>query len=263
MLDTADRPTASDKINILGVGVDPIDMNIAVKRIDQLIAADQSQYVCVTPIHSIMDCQADPNLRSIFNRAALVTPDGMPVVWICNWLGKHTTQRVYGPDLLLRVCASSQQSRHRHFFYGGADGVAEQLAVVLKERFPDMQIAGTCSPPFKQLSSEEDQEIVNQINAAKPDIVWVGLGAPKQEQWMADHIDSINGTLFIGIGAAFDFHTGRVRQAPYWMQRSGLEWLFRLGMEPKRLWRRYLVGNTRFLFKFFLQQTGLRTYTLG
>ncbi len=238
-------------------------MKIATDRINRWVDSETSHYVCVTPVHSIMDCQSDPDLRHIFNRASMVTPDGMPVVWICNWLGQHRTERVYGPDLLLEVCANSQANGHRHFFYGGHQGVADQLADVLQKRFPKLQVAGTYSPPFGKLSAEEDARIVDHINQCRPDIVWVGLGSPKQERWMADHVDSLPGIVQIGIGAAFDFHTGRIRQAPFWMQRSGLEWFFRLIMEPRRLWRRYLVGNSLFLFNLAMQRTGLRTYPLS
>ena len=251
-----------ERANILGVGVSAIDMGIALAVIDQWIAYKTAHYVCVTPVHGIMECQADPALRTIYNQAGLVTPDGMPVVWLTRSLGFPRVSRVYGPDLMLAVCEHSQARSYRHFFFGGAEGVAEKLAEVLTHRYPLLQVAGTYCPPFRSLAPEEDEAIVATINKTKPDIVWVGLGAPKQERWMAEHVNRIPGAVLIGVGAAFDFHTGRKAQAPRWMQHSGLEWLFRLASEPRRLWRRYLVYNTQFVFRVLLQTTRLRRYTL-
>jgi N-acetylglucosaminyldiphosphoundecaprenol N-acetyl-beta-D-mannosaminyltransferase len=163
---------------------------------------------------------------------------------------------------MLAVCERSQRNGHRHFFYGGAEGVAETLRANLHDRFPKMQTTGTISPPYKVLSDAENDALVDQINATNPDIVWVGLGSPKQERWMARNIDRLNASVVIGVGAAFDFHAGRVQQAPRWMQRSGTEWLFRLLAEPRRLWRRYLIGNSLFVLKFTAQVCGLKSYAL-
>jgi N-acetylglucosaminyldiphosphoundecaprenol N-acetyl-beta-D-mannosaminyltransferase len=251
------------KVNILGVGIDPINMDDALEQIDRWIDLGESKYVCVTPVHSVMECQNDESLRQIFNDAGMVTPDGMPVVWICQWNGHKETHRVYGPDLMLAACDRSQTNGHKHFFYGGAEGVAETLRSNLHNQFPKMQTTGTISPPYKLLSDAENEALVDQINATNPDIVWVGLGSPKQERWMAKNIDRLNASVVIGVGAAFDFHAGRVRQAPRWMQRSGTEWLFRLLSEPRRLWRRYLVGNSLFVLKFTAQVCGLKSYTLA
>ncbi|QDT09753.1 WecB/TagA/CpsF family glycosyltransferase [Planctomycetes bacterium K23_9] len=256
-------PVKSSKVNILGVAVDAINMGVAIEKIDQWIQSGASQYVCVTPVHSVMECQDDDDLRDIFNQAGMVTPDGMPVVWICNWFGFKDARRVYGPDLMLTLCDHSQKPGYRHFFYGGAEGVAPTLSENLQKRFPDMKSVGTLSPPYKALSESENRAMVDTINAANPDIVWVGLGSPKQERWMAKNIDVLNASVVIGVGAAFDFHVGRVRQAPAWMQRSGMEWFFRLIMEPRRLWRRYLIGNSRFVVKFFMQVTGLKSYAIA
>jgi N-acetylglucosaminyldiphosphoundecaprenol N-acetyl-beta-D-mannosaminyltransferase len=251
------------RVNILGVGVSAINMDLAVESIDGWIARNEKQYVCVTPVASVVDCLRSDDLRAIFNRAGLVTPDGMPLVWLGRRLGNPQMARVYGPDLMLAVCERAAQRGYRHFFYGGADGVAQELAETLKRRIPGTQVAGTLTPPFRPLTPEEDEAHVRAINESGAHIVWIGLGAPKQEFWMAAHRDRLNAPLLIGVGAAFDFHTGRKPQAPRWMQRSGLEWLFRLATEPRRLWKRYLIGNSIFLANLFLQLSGLRRYPLG
>ncbi len=177
----------------------------------------------------------------------------MPLVWLSRLYGWRNTRRVYGPDLMLDLCERSLATGYRHFFYGGQEGVPDRLSDRLQRRFPGLIVAGTYSPPFRTPTEEEDEEIVRRINDAKPDIVWVGLSTPKQEHWMAQHVDRLAASVLIGVGAAFDFHAGVKRQAPRWMQQSGLEWLFRLGSEPRRLWRRYLVNNPMFVWLMFLQ----------
>jgi N-acetylglucosaminyldiphosphoundecaprenol N-acetyl-beta-D-mannosaminyltransferase len=258
------RPTSPPpaRVNILGVGVSPITMDHALSTFDDWIARRDPHYVCVTNLHGIIESQRDPRLRSIHNGAGLVTPDGMPLVWVSRLLGFRGVERVYGPDLLLAVCEHSTRRGYRHFFYGGAAGVPEQLAATLRRRFPGLRVAGTYSPPFRPLTDEEQTGIIRRINAASPDIVWVGLSTPKQEHWMAAHTGRLTAPVLAGIGAAFDFHAGRKKQAPRWMQRSGLEWCFRLGTEPRRLWRRYATIIPTFLVLFGLQVVGLREYTL-
>lgn len=194
-----------------------------------------------------MESRRDPDLRRIHNRAGLVTPDGMPLVWLCRSAGFVSTRRVYGPDLLLAACEHFLDSSVRHFFYGGADGVPELLACRLGERFPGLAVAGTYSPPFRSLTGPEDEAIIRMIDDSGADIVWVGLSTPKQEHWMAGHVGRLTAPVLVGIGAAFDFHAGLKRQAPLWMQRAGLEWLFRLLQEPRRLGPRYLVNNPLFI----------------
>jgi len=213
-------------------------------------------------VHTVMECQRDPALKRIHNRSGMTTPDGMPLVWLSRLHGHRHVSRVYGPDLLIAVCQESIRAGYRHFFYGGAEGVPEALAAALLRRFPGLVVAGTYSPPFRPLTPEEDEQIVAMINRARPDIVWVGLGAPKQEYWMAEHVGRLEAPVMVGVGAAFDFHSGRKKQAPRWMQRSGLEWLFRLLTEPRRLWRRYLINNPLFLWLVALQLLGLRRYPL-
>ena len=241
-------PTASPpRANILGVGVSAIDVGQALDTITKWIENGERRYVCVSGVHGLMECQRDATLRRIHNQAGLVTPDGMPLVWLSRLKGFGGVRRVYGPDLMLDCCRVSIERGYRHFLYGGADGVPELLAERLRQRFPGLRIVGCLSPPFRALSPEEDESIVRRINDADPDIVWVGLSTPKQERWMHAHRDRILAPVLIGVGAAFDFHAGLKRQAPRWMRHSGLEWLFRLGTEPRRLWRRYLVNNPLFL----------------
>ena len=233
----AERPPP--RVAVLGVGISAIRMADAVALFESWIAARERHYVCVVPAHSVMDCQDDPELCAIVNAAGLVTPDGMSLVWLLRWRGYRDTERVYGPDLLLAACERSVAAGWRHFFLGGEAGVATELAARLQRRFPALAVAGSLSPPFRDLSAAEDAALCRAINDAGPDIVWVGLGSPKQERWMAAHREALSASVLIGVGAAFDFLSGRRRQAPRWVQRSGLEWLFRLTLEPRRLWRRY------------------------
>jgi N-acetylglucosaminyldiphosphoundecaprenol N-acetyl-beta-D-mannosaminyltransferase len=252
-----------ERVNVLGVGVSAVTMVEALALIDRWIATGSRRYVCVTGVHGVMESQSDPALREIHNCAGLVTPDGMPLVWL-SWLRGHRhVERVYGPDLMLACCAASVSKGYRHFFYGGAPGVPERLAANLLERFPGLTIAGTWSPRFGEPTPSETRSAIERINAAQPHFVWVGLSTPKQERWMAGHIELLSAPVLIGVGAAFDFHAGLKRQAPRWMQNSGLEWLFRLGTEPRRLWRRYLTNNPRFVWHTLLQLSGFARYDLS
>ncbi len=205
-------------------------------------------YVCICNVHNVMIARDDPDYAAALNGAEIATPDGMPLVWALRRMG-YRQARVYGPDLLLAFAAHAAQEAEpvRSYFYGGAPGVAEDLGAKLARRFPGLSVAGCESPPFRELSAEEDAAAVARINDSGAHVCWVGLGAPKQERWMAAHADRVE-PVMVGIGAAFDFLTGRVRQAPRWMMRLGLEWFFRLGAEPRRLWRRYLYYNPRFLW---------------
>lgn len=246
------------RANILGVGVSAINMEMALRTIEEWIARQEPHYVCVTGVHGVMESWRDGELRRTHNAAGLVTPDGMPLVWLSRFMGFRQVERVYGPDLMLAVCERSATRGYRQFFYGGAPGVAEKLASRLQSRFPGLQVAGFYSPPFRALTPEEDRTVAERINVAKPSILWVGLSTPKQERWMAEHVTRLNAPVLIGVGAAFDFHAGHKRQAPRWMQQGGLEWLFRLLMEPRRLWRRYLINNPWFLWLVLLQALGRR-----
>ena len=250
------------RVNILGVGVSAVNMATAVAKIQDWIRGGESHYVCVVPVHSIMDCVRDAELRRIVNRSAMSTPDGMPVVWLCRMKGFRDVRRVYGPDLMLEVCRVSEKAGYRHYFLGGEEGVPEQLARNLKIRFPLLQVAGSYSPPFRELTPAETDEMIARVNQNRPDILWVGLGSPKQEQWMASNVESLGVPVTIGVGAAFDFHAGKKKQAPRWMQRSGLEWLFRLASEPRRLWKRYLKANPTFVVLVVLQTLGLKKFSM-
>ena len=224
---------------ILGVEISCINMRMAIEQFDKWLVERSIHYVCVTPAHSIMDSYTDPKLRPIFNASGMTTPDGMAVVWILHLKGHREVKRVYGPDLLLAICMHGLEKNYRHFFFGGAPAVAEKLAEKLSRRVRGLKVAGTLTPPFHDLSAEEDETITDQINAARADIVWVGLSSPKQEIWMHAHLGKLNAPVMVGVGAAFDFIAGNKPQAPIWMQHSGLEWLFRFANEPKRLWPRY------------------------
>jgi N-acetylglucosaminyldiphosphoundecaprenol N-acetyl-beta-D-mannosaminyltransferase len=253
---------AIQRVNILGVGISVINLPTALTAIGDAVRARRKGYICVTGVHGVMEAQEDATLRRILNQAFLCTPDGMPMVWM-GWLrGHREMSRVYGPDLMLEVCAWSEKNGCRHFFFGGAPGVAEQLREKLTARFPNLQVVGGYTPPFRPLNVEETKQLQEMVRAAQPDILWVGLSTPKQEKFMAEFLPRLDVTLMIGVGAAFDFHSGRVKQAPRWMQRTGLEWFFRLCCEPKRLWKRYLKNNPVFAWKIFRQFTGLKKYEL-
>lgn len=247
--------------NILGVNVCAIDMGLALQAVKRWIDDSNPHYVCVTPAHSIMDAYYDEDFRRILNGSGLTTPDGMSVVWLLRLLGHKNVDRVYGPDLMLETCRFGLAHNWRHYFYGGEEGVAESLASRLTEKFDGLQIAGTHSPPFRELTDAEDQGIVETINSTNPDIVWVGLSSPKQERWMAEHLGKVEAPVMIGVGAAFDFLSGNKLQAPRWIQRSGLEWLFRLATEPKRLWPRYRQYPL-FMWLVLLQMLNLREFPI-
>src|SRR5580700_6704411 len=214
-------------VNVLGVGISVLNLQTALDEIAATVRTRHQGYICVTGVHGVMEAQADENFRRILNGAFLCTPDGMPMVWAGKLNGHREMRRVYGPDLLPAVCALSESNPCRQFFFGGADGVAELLAETLKAKFPKLEIVGTFTPPFRPLNAAEEKQFVETIRAARPDILWVGLSTPKQEKFMAEFLPKLDVTLMIGVGAAFDFLSGRVRQAPRWMQRGGLEWFYR------------------------------------
>ena len=250
------------RVNVLGIGLSVLNLDSALAAISAALANKTKGYICVTGVHGVMESQSDPVLRGILNRAFLNTPDGMPMVWAGTLRGHREMSRVYGPDLMNLVCDWSRQKNYTHFFYCGGDGVALELKRRLEEKFPGLKVVGTYTPPFRALNADEEAELIRTVATLKPDMIWVGLSTPKQERFMAQYGPKLAATLMFGVGAAFDFHAGRVRQAPRWMQRSGLEWLFRLCCEPKRLWKRYLKNNPIFLWKFFCQLAGLKKYGL-
>ena len=217
-------------------------------------AAALAHYICVVPVHGIVMAQDDPELRRIFNEADIATPDGMPVVWAMRSFGVKGQQRVYGPTLMLRLCEKAAASGLRIFLYGGRPEIISVLEQRLRNQYPRLVIAGSYTPPFRLLTPAEEEQVSRMILESNADIVFVGTGAPRQEQWMYEHRRCFPGATLIGVGAAFDFHAGRVRQAPAWMQAAGLEWLFRLMMEPRRLWKRYLLVTPRFLPLWAIQK---------
>jgi N-acetylglucosaminyldiphosphoundecaprenol N-acetyl-beta-D-mannosaminyltransferase len=249
-------------VNVLGVGLSVLNLPGALDEIAAAILARRKGYICVTGVHGVMEAQEDTAFRSILNHAFLCTPDGMPMVWMGKIHGHKEMRRVYGPDLMLDVCAWGEKNGCRHFFYGGAPGVADQLAEKLKARFPKMEVAGTFTPPFRPLNADEEKQLAEMVRAAKPDIMWVGLSTPKQERFAAEFLPKLEVTLIIAVGAAFDFHSGRVKQAPRWMQRTGLEWFYRLCQEPRRLAKRYFRNNPLFVLKIIGQLSGLKKYPL-
>lgn len=242
-----------DRVNILGVGVSAITMYDATSMLENWIREGGSNYVCITGVHGVMESLRDPTLQDIHNAAGMVTPDGMPLVWMSRLLGFPDVERVYGPDLTREMSAISAARGYRNYYFGGGPGTAERLRDTLSRAYPGLQVAGTCCPPFRPLTAEEDEAIVRDINAARPDIVWVGLSTPKQERWMASHVGRITAPVLVGVGAAFDFLSGNKRQAPRWMQCNGLEWAFRLAMEPRRLAGRYLRNNPTFVVRALRQ----------
>ncbi|MDQ6650301.1 MAG: WecB/TagA/CpsF family glycosyltransferase, partial [Actinomycetota bacterium] len=234
------------RVDVLGVHVSAIDEPAAVDEVTRWIEQRERSYVCVTGVHGVMESQGDDALRAIHNDSGLTTPDGMPLVWSAHRAGAAHVRRVYGPDLMLALLARAADRGWTSYFYGGAEGVADLLAERMSARFPGLRVVGTFSPPFRALTQDEDDAVVRRINQAAPDLVWVGLSTPKQERWMGAHRSRLDAPALLGVGAAFDFHAGLMPQAPGWMQRSGLEWAYRLAREPRRLWRRYLRNNPRF-----------------
>jgi N-acetylglucosaminyldiphosphoundecaprenol N-acetyl-beta-D-mannosaminyltransferase len=234
------------RVDVLGIHVSVTDLDETVETFCRWIANGERRLVCVSDMNALLHARADERLTAVYNTSGLTLADGMPLVWAGRSAGFDRMARVCGPDLLERVMADAAKHGWSQYFYGGADGVAEQLRDTFTAKHPGLRVAGVYSPPFRALSPEEDAGIVDRINEAAPDIVWVGLGAPKQERWMAEHRDRLDAPILVGVGAAFDFHTGRLDRAPVWMQKAGLEWSHRLAKEPRRLWKRYVLGIPRF-----------------
>ena len=213
-----------------------------------MVSEDEPGYVCHVAVNSLLNARRDPQVRQAFRGAELTVPDGMPIVWALRSLGADIEDRVYGPDLMLKLCGRSAAGGLRHFLYGGRDRDATvALAAALHERFPGISIAGSWTPPYRDLTAAEETEVVELIDGSSADIVWVGTGSPRQEKWMAAMRPRLRAPVLVGVGAAFDFHAGLVAQEPRWMQRSGLEWAYRLRREPRRLAPRYLRDNPTFL----------------
>jgi N-acetylglucosaminyldiphosphoundecaprenol N-acetyl-beta-D-mannosaminyltransferase len=249
------------KFPVLGVNVDAVQIPDVIARMSHWI--DQrttTRYITVTGMHGVMEAHYDKAFRAVLDNADMVVPDGMPLVWISRLRGHGLARRCYGPELMLRFCQETARLGYRHFFYGGEAGVPQHLAARLELLCPGIHIAGMDSPPFRQLTPHEDAAAVEMINASAPDVLWVGLGTPKQDRWMYEHRHQLRVPVMVGVGAAFDFLAERKKQAPPWMQEHGLEWLFRLVQEPRRLWKRYLLHGPEFVALSALELLGLRRF---
>lgn len=219
----------------------------------EAISKRQKKYICVCPVSTIMECKKNEEVLTSVNSADLATPDGMAVVWIGRMLGYKNIRRVYGPELMQNICDISLKKGYRHYFYGSTQATQNKLQEKLSNKYPGLIISGSFSPPFRTLTKDEDDKIVEEINRSNSDIVWVGLGSPKQDLWMYRHRDRLNTPVMIGVGAAFDFLAEIKPQAPRWIRDNGFEWLFRLVTEPKRLWRRYLINYPLFVYYFLAE----------
>ena len=241
-------PEKFHTVDILGVKIAATNLSLACHTLGYWIKEDKRTYVCIAPVSTVMDCQRNEEYRGIVNNAGMTTPDGMPLVWLGKLKGSRIIERTYGPDLLLAFCKFGLEKGVRHFFYGGSEQTCRSLMVNLQNRFPGVRIVGHYVPPMRAGRQIEQGMVLEQINKAQPDVLWIGLGSPKQDYWMFDHRQKLNVPVMVGVGAAFDFLAGTKPQAPSWMQRSGMEWFFRLCCEPRRLWKRYLIGNTQFIY---------------
>ena len=247
------RPKTAE---VLGVPLALTDYEQTMDWIDATVAERGKSYLSAAAVHLVMVAQEDEKTRDAVDDATLIVPDGQPLVWALRSLG-HEASRVYGPDLMAKYCERSAGTGVRMYLYGGRNqGALVELALRLRRRYPGLQIVGGYSPPFRELTDDEEQWVVDDINRSKADVVWVGIGQPKQEIWMREYRDRLEAPMLIGVGAAFDFHAGLVPQAPNWMQKLGLEWVYRLAQEPRRLWRRYARYNPRFVAGFVRQKAG-------
>ena len=247
------------RLDVLGVQVSAIDIPIAVAEIDRWIRQGYRSYVTLTGVHGIMESVRSGEILRVHNEAGLVLPDGMPLVWLLWQGGFKFADRVYGPDLMPVLFNQSEETGYRHFLYGATPRTLALLKGNLKQKFPRAEIVGVHPPPFRSAGADEDEAVIEAINASAADIIWVGLSTPKQELWMAQHRHRLSAPVLIGVGAAFDFHAGLVRQAPRWLRRSGLEWIFRIAMQPRRLAKRYLRNNPTFLTLLVAERLGLRS----
>src|SRR5687767_9466908 len=248
------RPGEVRTREVLGLPIAMTDYAEAMDVMDGMIARREQGWVCAVAVHAVMVAQGDPEMRRALIDSSLTVPDGMPLVWAANMLGEDLPNRVYGPELMSRYSTRCADRGHRVWLYGGRDqGSLVQLALSMRRDHPGIKIVGGYSPPFRELTDEEEDALAEQINASNADILWVGIGVPKQEKWMARMRERLNVPVMCAVGAAFDFHAGRISQAPRWMQQRGLEWIYRIAQEPRRLLPRYLYFNPRFVLAFARQ----------
>ena len=252
----SNRPLA----NVLGIQVEALDMERTVERVHEALRERKKGYVCMVNVHGVMEAQRNPRIAAAYADAMITVPDGAPTVWVGRLQGFHWMKRVAGPDLMLEVFQRKQFRSCTHFLLGGKECVAEELSAKLRQRFPLTRIVGTYTPPFRSLSQSEEEALVAEICELKPDIIWVGISTPKQEDFMRRYLPKFDTVLMFGVGAAFDFHTGRIKDCPEWIKRAGLQWIHRLMQDPQHLWWRYLRNNPAFLWQIILQMTGLRKY---
>jgi N-acetylglucosaminyldiphosphoundecaprenol N-acetyl-beta-D-mannosaminyltransferase len=257
------KTTDVERFDVLGVRVSITDMEAAVDCSDHLVRSGGRGYICVTGVHGIMESQADSELLGIHNRSFMTVPDGMPLVWLGKFHGNPRMGRVYGPDFMIQLCRRAATRGYKIFLYGGAEGVAQDLKTALQRKCPGLRVVGIYTPPFRPLSEVEEIALKNEVAECKPDIIWVGLSTPKQERFMAKYLPILNCKLIIGVGAAFDMHTGRINDSPDFLKVCGLQWLHRLCQEPKRLWRRYLINNPKFVYEVARQFMGLSKIESG
>jgi N-acetylglucosaminyldiphosphoundecaprenol N-acetyl-beta-D-mannosaminyltransferase len=256
----APRSVTSPRVDLLGVGISDTNPADAVRTVEWWLEGGRKNYVCVTPVSGVMAAQEDPAALRAIDGAGLTVPDGMPLVWASRRAGARQAERVYGPDLMLALCELAAQRSWPCFFYGGKEGVADEVAAKLGSSYPGLPVAGTHCPPFRELTADEEDALTAQIDASGARIVWVGISTPKQDLWMARMVEGLRGPIvLIGVGAAFDVHAGLVKRPPDWLGPLGLFWLYRLAQEPRRLWRRYLVGNTKFVSGIIRRPPRLRT----
>lgn len=256
-------PPPVPRVDVLGTHISALTPQIAVDEISHWVENRVRSYVCVTGVHGVMESVRDAGLRHVHNASGLTIPEGMPLVWTGRWAGAHWMRRVYGPDLMLAILERAAERGWSSYLYGAEDGVPELLARRLTERIPGLNIVGGWSPPFRPLTSDEDDAVVQRINDSGADLVWVGLPSPGQEQWIADHRDRLTAPALLGIGSAFDFHAGLKPQAPALLQEHGLEWTYRLAREPRRLWRRYLRNNPAYLARIAVRPPTLLSAPIG
>jgi N-acetylglucosaminyldiphosphoundecaprenol N-acetyl-beta-D-mannosaminyltransferase len=257
----ATAPALPPTVSIVGIPLALTDYAAMVELIDAYVASRRRGYACVCNVYTVMVAEEDPEVRAALFGSSVNVPDGQPLVWAINLLGHPLHERVYGPELMSRACARAAKTGQRLYLYGGRNqGALVQLSLNLRRMHPGIQIVGGYSPPHRPLTAEERESVIEEMNRSRADVVWVGIGAPKQEKWMAEMRPHLQAPMLLGVGAAFDFHAGLVPQAPPRLQNAGLEWAFRLTQEPQRLWRRYLRYNPRFMAAFARQFAGhLRT----
>ena len=253
---------ANERARILGVSVSATNMERALAQVAAAIEDHRKGYICATGVHGIMESQNNPELAKILNGALLNLPDGRPTMWVGRLQNLSGMQQVTGPDFMLAVAAMSVGRGYTHFFYGGAPGVAELLKQELTVRFPGLMVIGTYTPPFRPLMEKEEEDLQTMVATLRPDVFWVGLSTPKQELFMAKYLHRLDTTLMVGVGAAFDLHTHRIKDAPDWIKKSGMQWLHRLCQEPRRLWKRYLINNPKFIYRILLQFAGVTKYNI-